>query len=210
MKRALDLPAWVKPLADQPECLQGDFIRNLKVGSAYSTYWNHDCILCILSCSLGFPKPAGPRPETRLAGYKPKGVIHSLRLSPSNVATMLLRLMSPPRRLKARQWELFVFFARPARSALLISGRRRTLISRSPIISTFSTSPARDPMLYGCTIYTVPHQRFQLSSLCIFAARISLRGSWHWFLAFVPSHVGHPPSCPPPSIHILDCRSWCS
>jgi hypothetical protein len=79
--------------------------------------------------------------------------------------------MVPPssRRLRARQWELFVLFARPARSALLISGRRRTSISRFPIISTFSTSPARDPMLprYGCTIYTVPNQRFQLSSLCI-------------------------------------------
>ncbi len=27
------------------------------------------------SNSLEFPKPAGPYPETRLAGYKPKGVI---------------------------------------------------------------------------------------------------------------------------------------
>jgi hypothetical protein len=44
------------------------------------------------------------------------------------------------RRLRAGQWELFIFFARPARSALLISGRRRTsiMISRSPIISIFS------------------------------------------------------------------------
>jgi hypothetical protein len=46
--------------------------------------------------SLDFPRPAGPRPETRLAGYKPKGVIQ--RLFPSNVATMLLRPMAPPRR----------------------------------------------------------------------------------------------------------------
>jgi hypothetical protein len=41
------------------------------------------------SNSLEFPKPAGPYPETRLAGYKPKGVIQ--RLFPSNVATMLLK-----------------------------------------------------------------------------------------------------------------------
>jgi hypothetical protein len=27
------------------------------------------------SNSLGFPKPAGPRPETRLAGYKRKGLL---------------------------------------------------------------------------------------------------------------------------------------
>ncbi len=40
------------------------------------------------SNSLEFPKPAGPRPGTRLAGYKPKGVIH--RLYPSYVAMMLL------------------------------------------------------------------------------------------------------------------------
>jgi hypothetical protein len=61
------------------------------------------------------------------------------------------------------------FFARPASSALLISGRRRTsiMISRSPIISIFSLSPAHDPLLYCCTIYTFPHQRFQHSSLCI-------------------------------------------
>jgi hypothetical protein len=77
---------------------------------------------------------------------------------------------SPRRRLlRAQQWELFIFFARPARSVLLISGRRRTssMISRSPIISMFSLKASRDPMLYGCTIYAVPHQRFQHSSLCI-------------------------------------------
>jgi hypothetical protein len=70
------------------------------------------------------------------------------------------------RRLRAGQRELFIVFARPARSALLVSGRRRTsiMISRSPIISI---RPARDPMLHGCTIYIVPHQRFQHSSLCI-------------------------------------------
>ncbi len=32
------------------------------------------------SNSLGFPKPAGPRPETRLAGYKPKVGINRLSL----------------------------------------------------------------------------------------------------------------------------------
>ena len=30
------------------------------------------------SNNLGFPRPAGPRPETRPAGYKPKGVIQRL------------------------------------------------------------------------------------------------------------------------------------
>ena len=45
------------------------------------------------SNSLVFPRPAGPRPETRPAGYKPKGVIQ--RLFPSNVATMLLRIWNP-------------------------------------------------------------------------------------------------------------------
>ncbi len=44
------------------------------------------------SNSLGFPKPAGPRSETRLAGYKLNPVIH--RLFPF---TMLLRPMAPPR-----------------------------------------------------------------------------------------------------------------
>ncbi len=40
--------------------------------------------------------------------------------------------------------------------------------SHAPQSSPYSLlSPARDPMLYGCTIYTVPHQRFQHSSLCI-------------------------------------------
>ena len=38
---------------------------------------------------------------------------------------------------------MFVFFARPARSALLISGRRRTSISRSPVISTLYKSSPR-------------------------------------------------------------------
>ncbi len=51
------------------------------------------------SNSLGFPKPAGPRPETRLAGYKLNPVIQ--RLFPSNVATMLLRPTAPPRRGRA-------------------------------------------------------------------------------------------------------------
>jgi hypothetical protein len=94
-----------------------------------------------------------------------------------HVATMLLRPMAQPRRLRARQWEMFVFFACPARSALLISGRRRTSISRSPIISTFSTYPARDPILYGCTIYTgdSPSAIPALVPLH-FTARISLLG----------------------------------
>jgi hypothetical protein len=48
------------------------------------------------SLGRGFPKPAGPRPETLLAGYKLISVIH--RLFPSNVAMMLLRPMAPPRR----------------------------------------------------------------------------------------------------------------
>ncbi len=48
-----------------------------------------------ISNSLEFPKPAGPCPETRLARYKQKGIIQ--RLFPSNVATMLLRPMAPPR-----------------------------------------------------------------------------------------------------------------
>jgi hypothetical protein len=39
------------------------------------------------------------------------------------------------------------------------------MISRSPIISTFSHKSSS--RLYGCAIYTVPHQRFQHSSLCI-------------------------------------------
>jgi hypothetical protein len=60
--------------------------------------------ICDLKCamqnmhssnSLNFSKPAWQRPGTLLTGYKLKGVIH--RLSPSNVATMLLRPMAPPR-----------------------------------------------------------------------------------------------------------------
>ncbi len=139
--------------------------------------------------------------------------------SPDGAASQLLR------RLWAGQWELFIFFARPARSALLISGRRRTSISRSQITSTFATSPACDPMLYGCTIYTVPHRLFQLLSLCI--SPLGFSSPWAaasclnpcstvarhtqfltLVLAFVPSHVGHhSPSHPTPSIHIMDRQS---
>ncbi len=67
------------------------------------------------SNSLDFPRPAGPRPETQPAGYKPKGVIQ--RLFPSNLATMLLRPMS--RRLAAtappegRTMEMVRFFRSP-------------------------------------------------------------------------------------------------
>ncbi len=62
------------------------------------------------------------------------------------------------------------FFACLASSALLISGRIRTSINLNlPNKNnlTLATSPASYPMLYGCTIYTIPHQQFQLSSLSI-------------------------------------------
>jgi hypothetical protein len=54
------------------------------------------CVWPVGSNSLDFPKPARPRPGTLPAGYKPIGVIQ--RLSPSNVATRLLRPMAPPLR----------------------------------------------------------------------------------------------------------------
>jgi hypothetical protein len=100
---------------------------------------------------LGPPVPgtaAGPRPETQLAGlgYKRKRAIDQPfpfqcshdAASPDGAASLPRRRRRPGRLtgLRAGQWELFVFFARPARSALLISGRRKTSITRSPIPST--------------------------------------------------------------------------
>ncbi len=110
---------------------------------------------------------AADGPETRLAGYKPKRATdQTFSFQCSHDAASPDCAASPRRRrLREGHWKLFIFFARQARarseSALLIqvSGRlRRTSIPRSPIISNFSTSPARNPMLYGCTIYTDPHQ----------------------------------------------------
>ncbi len=67
------------------------------------------------SNSLEFPKPAGPCPETRLAGYKPKGVIQTFPFQCSHDAASPDGAASPRRRrLRAGQWELFIFFARPA------------------------------------------------------------------------------------------------
>ncbi len=72
------------------------------------------------SNSLEFPKPAGPCPETRLARYKPKGVIQ--RLSPSEFRCSHDAASRPDsdgaasprrRRLRAGQWELFFFFHSP-------------------------------------------------------------------------------------------------
>ncbi len=75
------------------------------------------------SDSLGFPEPAGPRPETRLAGYHDKlnPVIQRLfRVFPSNVATALSAspdgAASPP---EGRTMGIIrFFFARLARSTL--------------------------------------------------------------------------------------------
>ena len=54
---------------------------------------SHYCLPHSLqSDSLGFPRPAGPRPETRTAGYKPKGVIQRLSGGSESAA---LRLASP-------------------------------------------------------------------------------------------------------------------
>ncbi len=99
---------------------------------------------------MDFPKIARPRPETRLAGYKRKRAIdQTFPFQCSHYAASPNGSASPPRRrLRVGQWESFIFFARPARSAQLISGRRRTsiMISRSPIISIFSPkSSSRSP-----------------------------------------------------------------
>ncbi len=117
--------------------------------------WCHDfCYMTWICNSLDLPMPAGPHPGMLLAGSKPQGVIQWL--FPSNVATMLPMAqpcrgsgrVAPP---KGRTMGNVHFFARLACSALLISGRRRTSISRSPILSISSPSPARASMLYGCS-----------------------------------------------------------
>ncbi len=48
----------------------------LRLRSPFQAHWP--------SNSLDFPKPAGPRPGTRLVGCKPTGVIHRLQVFPSN------------------------------------------------------------------------------------------------------------------------------
>ena len=48
--------------------------------------------------------------------------------------------------------------------------------SHAPQSSQLSTSPARDPMLLGCTIYTVPQSAVPVLVPLHFAARISLLG----------------------------------
>ncbi len=105
------------------------------------------------SNSLEFPKPAGPCPETRLAGYKPKGAINQTFPSPlqcSHDAALPDGAASPRRRrLRAGQWELFIFFARPARSALLISGKLKGVIQR-PFRSNVATMLlGREKSLYN-------------------------------------------------------------
>ncbi len=62
------------------------------------------------SNSLGFPKPAGPRPETRLAGYKRKRAINrTFPFQCSHDAASPDGAASPRRRrLRAEQWELLM------------------------------------------------------------------------------------------------------
>jgi hypothetical protein len=138
--------------------------------------WNLKGKFSLLSNSLDFPKPAGQRPETLLAGYKRKRAInHTFPFQCSHDAASPDGAASPRRRrLRAGQWELFIFFARPARSALLISGRRRTLImiSHSPIIS-ISSSRSHDVWLHN--LHGFPSAVPALVPLH-FAARISLLG----------------------------------
>jgi hypothetical protein len=69
------------------------------------------------SNSLEFPspEPAGPCPETRLAGHKPKGAINQtfpFQCSHDAASPDGRRRAASPRRrrLRAGQWELFIFF----------------------------------------------------------------------------------------------------
>ena len=65
-----------------------------------------------VSNSLGFPKPAGPRPETLLAGYKKKRAIdQTFPFQCNHNAASRDGAASPrQRRLRTGQLELFIFF----------------------------------------------------------------------------------------------------
>ncbi len=104
--------------------------------SRYIPYWRHGCMrnLKMVHTSLYSRDAVGKiQAERHKTQTFPFQCSHDAA-SPDGAASPLRR------RLRAGQWELFIFFARQASSALLISGRRRTLtmISRSPIISIFS------------------------------------------------------------------------
>ncbi len=68
------------------------FLESKILGQNNTTWFHGISLIYTMSNSLDFSKPAGTLP----AGHKPKGVIQ--RLFHSNVTTMLLRPMAPPRR----------------------------------------------------------------------------------------------------------------